>query len=134
MAPPLVIATIAVGLAFALMSVGLWASHWRWVPRLGFLAVAIAASCSVVAEAETPFGVGNGIVPELRGTDLCEARERLSKRELRWRFSGDRHIYSTRPDCANNYGAVGRQSPRPGTRIGAGGVVTLTPSCIEGCI
>jgi beta-lactam-binding protein with PASTA domain len=90
-----------------------------------------------VCAAETPFGIGDGKVPDLVGKDVCEASRAAADRGLRWRYGpgGDvsaavlRHDPSVSFTCADD--EVVRQSPGPGTDVGEGGVVTLITECTD---
>ena len=86
--------------ALTLLSVALWSTRYRWVPRAGLLAFALGLAAFAVAEAETPFGIGDGVVPDLRGDSLCVATQRLAARGPRWRNTGGR-VHAS-PACENS--------------------------------
>lgn len=66
-------------------------------PVRGKLAIAGAVVGLLAAvQAETPLGIGNGVVPDLVGLDECTAARKLEERGLRWRF-GDRAPVGGRP-------------------------------------
>ena len=111
---------------------------------LRYLAAAGVALClvSAVLAAETPLGIGNGIVPDVRDRHVCDAYRVLEERGLRWRSSGGPVRQRTPPgDCVERADnaldegdTVGEQDPPPGTDLGEGGVVRLGPDCrLLGC-
>lgn len=91
----------------------------------------------LVRAAETPFGIGNGQVPELVGRDLCSATTAVAERGLRWRIIGSREarrdgLRQSRqhePDCTGD--EIVRHSPEPWTRLDEGDVVTLVTVCSD---
>ena len=86
--------------------------------------------------AETPFGIGNGTVPDLIGLGECTATEKVAARELRWRF-GARAPIGGRPaafiDAGGGIGSVADeivgQRPASGTPLSQSGVVVLETAC-----
>jgi hypothetical protein len=90
----------------------------------------------LMVRAETPFGIGNGTVPDLVGVDECTATDKLAARELRWRF-GPRAPIGGRPAaCIDTGGGIGSvadeivgQRPDSGTRLTQAAVVVLETAC-----
>ena len=108
-----------------------------WIPLILFLAlIAGVVAALLIRGAETPFGIGNGRVPELVGRDLCSATTAVAERGLRWRIvdsrirdDGLRPSRNETPDCTSD--RVVRQSPAPATRLREGDVVTLVTVCSD---
>ena len=103
-------------------------------PKL--LAAAAVAGALVVAgaRAETPLGIGDGVVPDLVGEDRCASEQVLAKRDLRWRYGRtgrvgrepcDQIIEVDPSEGINCPDTIERQRPREGTDLGEGGVVEL---------
>ena len=110
----------------------------EWMPLGVFLALIMALVLALLIKgAETPFGIGNGQVPELVGRDLCSATTAVAERGLRWRITGNGETRSDglRPspqssfDCTSDL--VVRHSPRPRTQLEEGDVVTLVTVCSD---
>lgn len=107
----------------------------RGRPRIG-LVLAAAAAALLIAGAETPFGIGNGKVPDLVGVDECTATKRLDKRGLRWRV-GDGPVGRVSSSCTSDEpffvstvaDRIEAQRPAPGTDLGEDGVVVLHTDC-----
>ena len=106
-----------------------------WLP----LIIVVATSLFALWwwHAETPFGIGNGKVPDLVGRNVCSATAALAKRELRWRVGtfrvvqtkAEHNVVGESFDCSDD--KVLRQSPSPGTDVGTGGVVWFATQCSE---
>ena len=97
------------------------------------LSVALAAGVAAFVQAETPFGLGDGIVPALVGREACEAERALAERGLTWR-QGHSQAVSRRPGgrgCGQL--RVDRQVPPAGTRQPRGKpvIVDLGPFDLE---
>lgn len=129
-------------IAASVVSVALLVLAWREdvieSPRaLGFVSALVAGALAALAfaTAETPFGIGNGVVPALTGRDVCSAEQSLERRALRWRYAGTDRVLSraaeddpeSEPSCRDD--AIEAQRPVPGTELGEQGVVTLTSRC-----
>ena len=80
-------------------------------------------------------GTGDGKVPDVVGDDMCDATEKITRRELRWRIGEQTSSarLEANPEssftCADD--DVVRQRPAPGTELGDGGVVTLVTVCSD---
>src|SRR3712207_3656368 len=110
----------------------------RWLIALPAIGL-VAFTTWAVASAETPFGIGNGVVPDVVGRDSeCDALTALEERGLRWLSFGD--LYDRVParlcdvdeDVSYGSGAptgIVDQRPEPGTDLGEGGVVRLIREC-----
>jgi hypothetical protein len=103
--------------------------------RVAVLAIVVVLILLVV-RAETPFGIGNGRVPDLVGLDECTATDKLADRELRWRFGPHAPIGGRPAPCIDTGGGIGSvadeivgQRPAPGTRLPASDVVVLETDC-----
>jgi len=104
--------------------------------RLKFVAVVGVAAVLVlgVVRAETPLGIGDGVVPNLVAKDRCSGEQALAKRNLRWRYGSTGrvggepcdHIAEDDPSegqsCAD---AIEWQRQPEGSDLGEGGVVEL---------
>ena len=109
-----------------------------WIP-LGVLMTLILFGLLAlwIRAAETPFGIGDGRVPDVVGRDLCSATHALTERGLRWRYGTstetlDEALDESRQasfDCSNDM--VLRQSASPGSDLGEGGVVRLATLCTD---
>ena len=109
-----------------------------WTPFGVFMTlIAVGLVALWIRGAETPFGIGNGRVPDVVGRDLCSATRALTERGLRWGYATSTAISATAlnesreatPDCSTDI--VLRQSPRPGTDVGDGGAVRLATRCSD---
>jgi beta-lactam-binding protein with PASTA domain len=106
-----------------------------WIPLISVVTLGIFALW--FTQSETPFGIGNGEVPNLVGRDRCDATHALARRGLRWRFPPSAEIQEKAegrslglsPDCSGD--TLVRQSPGVGTDLGEGGVVVLITSCAD---
>jgi hypothetical protein len=103
--------------------------------RVAVVAVVVVLILLVV-RAETPFGFGNGTVPDLVGLDECTATDKLAARELRWRFGPHSPIGGRPASCIDTGGGIGSvadeivgQRPTPGTRLSESDVVVLETDC-----
>lgn len=98
------------------------------------LIVAAVSVVLLVAVAETPFGIGDGTMPEVVGLGECAATERLRERGLRWRF-GPRSPVGGRPASCVDPGLfsvsdeVLGQRPQAGKKLGESEVVVLETAC-----
>jgi hypothetical protein len=95
--------------------------------RVAVVAIAVVLILLVV-RAETPFGFGNGTVPDLVGFDECTATEKLEARELRWRFGPHSPIGGRPASCVDTGGGIGSvadaivgQRPTPGGPLAEAG-------------
>jgi hypothetical protein len=115
-----------------------------WPRGLRLLAAALVAGAAVwaVVDAETPFGIGDGVVPDVRGSEGCEAYVVLSERGLRWthrdgmvrgRAPADRCVDAQADDGFDTDNPIVGQHPAPGTDLGEGGVVRLRYGCEPPC-
>jgi len=88
--PALVVAVVSLGIAAVILFLVLGAPPHQLLSaaRLKLLAVAAVAAVLVLAvvRAETPLGIGDGVVPDLVGEDRCAGEQALAKRNLRWRY------------------------------------------------
>jgi hypothetical protein len=109
-----------------------------WIP-MGVLVVLVVLGIAAltVRAAETPFGIGNGQVPDVVDRGICPATRALTERGLRWGFQGEPDVYSealnppetsSTPDCKLE---VLRQSVRPGTQLREGQVIRLATLCSD---
>jgi hypothetical protein len=128
-----------VGLAVVSVGLGVLAAAVRGTYRLAILALLAAGFAAggvvLVTAAETPFGIGDGVVPDLRGQNWCTATKRLERRGLRWRFDNRPAIHRSAPEdsCVMNP-KVTRQMPAPGNDLGEGSVVVLFLERCDGCL
>jgi len=106
----------------------------RFAPAAGALAVALAVAgvlALAVSSAETPFGIGNGRMPDLSGAgSRCEAEAVLAKRGLHWRdhWTDKLRAKACDQDAAGACpGRVLSQWPAPGTRVPEDHVVWFVP-------
>jgi hypothetical protein len=128
----------AIALSLALLAIVAAVS----LRALAVVVVLAAASIgvAVVRAAETPFGIGDGVVPDVVGLDDCEAYTLLEKRDLRWITFG--RLEERAPgDCDDDDGTfdtgsssfdgveIVAQRPAAGTDIGEDGVVRLIRRC-----
>ena len=96
--------------------------------------VALVGAVVLLVRAETPFGVGNGTVPDVVDVDECTAVERIEERGLRWRFGSRAPVGGQPAACVSGEplsvaDPVLAQRPRPGTDLGEGGLVVLETDC-----
>jgi len=106
----------------------------RFAPVAAVL-VGVLAVGGVVAlamsSAETPFGVGNGRMPDLsRAGSRCEAEALLAKRGLHWRDHWTDELRTEACDHDAAHACPGRilsQWPAPGTRVPEDHVVWFVP-------
>ncbi len=96
--------------------------------------LAVVTTAVLIVEAETPFGIGNGKVPDLVGLDECTAASRLGERDLRWRFGNRAPVGGQPAACASGglfttADEVLAQRPRAGTELEDGAVVRLETAC-----
>ena len=119
--------------SFAAMTVVLLSVVWPRGLRVVAAAAVAGAAAWAVLTAETPFGIGDGVVPDVRGRGFCGATTVLQERGLRWRsFAAvasrvhPRECAGAEEDPAN---PVVEQQPAPGTDLGEGGIVRLRYAC-----
>jgi hypothetical protein len=81
---------------------------------------------------------GRVAVPDLGGAKLRHAQCQLQRLGLRWRFRGDRHVYSGDRECTDEATGsslddipVTGQTPRPGARVRRGAVIVVDDVCTD---
>lgn len=107
----------------------------RFAPGAAGLLVVLAVAgvlALAVSRAETPFGIGNGRMPDLSGhASRCGAERVLAKRELRWRDHWTDELRAKPcedPDPSRGCrSSILSQSPAPGTRVAPGHIVWFVP-------
>lgn len=134
------VAAVSVVAALVAVLAAVWPKGLRVVAAV---ALAGAAAWPVLA-AETPLGIGDGVVPDVRGRDDCEALRALEERGLRWRFGAAGPVHERVPaelQCSGDVAQededhsnpIAEQEPSPGTKVGEGGVVRLRRRCEPPC-
>jgi len=72
-------------------------------------------------------------MPKLFGMQYRQVQELLARRGLRWGFKGTKYVWS-KPPPANQWSTadddyVTEQSPKAGTEVAPGSVVSIRTSC-----
>ena len=130
---------LVLGLVLFLAAVAL-SSLWRGgklqtqqAIALAFVMVMVGAAAALLAE--TPFGIGNGRVPDVIGLDACDATAAITERGLRWRWRNERgsHAnaieYEPRASPSCKVDPIDGQAPQPGTKLREGDVVAIETPC-----